>query len=223
MINQLDILRPLSARKFSSIYIDSNDGLVSQLLQETFQTQYHVYLVEDNQPIYTKGSLVIFYRTNYSSVEFKALYQHLPDDVYLITAGVLHTVLAIDNLYFNGSGLPTHVSNLQQLAAFLKSDLPATKDNWLLFYRSMLLNKVDEFPEPKINACQKAFVAYALYQFASQYTHFWKAPTTLDKINWFWHVDLTSFNVHQEVAVHSTFSEYDMKLNLSKIKQPELI
>ena len=50
----------------------------------------------------------------------------------------------------------------------------------------MLLNKVDEFPEPKINACQKAFVAYALYQFASQYTHFWKAPTTLDKINWFW-------------------------------------
>ena len=167
------------------------------------------------------NSLVIFYRNNYSSHDFKRFYHHLPDDVYVITAGIIHNILLIDNLYFNQSGLPTHVSNLHQLMSFLNSELPSTKDNWLLFYRSMVKNNIDTFPDPKINSCQQGFVAYSLYQFISQYTHFWKNPTPLDQINWFWHVDLSSFNVHKEVAIHSPFSEYDMKLNLANIKLPE--
>ena len=212
LINQLDILRPLMAKKFSTIYINVNDSLVSTLLKDSLKDRYNIEVVPEDFVHYLSGSLVIFYRSNYSSRDFKRLYHHLPDDVYVVTAGIIHKILLIDNLYFNGSGLPTHVSNLHQLMAYLNSELPATKDNWLLFYRSMVKNNVDEFPEPKINPCQQGFVAYALYQFVSQFTHFWSSPTPLDQINWFWHVDLTSFNVHREVAIHSPFSEYDMKL-----------
>ena len=223
LINQLDILRPLLSKKFSNLYINVNDSLVSTLLKDSLKDRYNVHVVPENYVDFSSGSLVIFYRTNYSSHEFKRLYHQLPDDVYVVTAGIIHKILLIDNLYFNGSGLPTHVSNLHQLMAFLNSELPATKDNWLLFYRSMVKNNVDAFPDPKINACQQGFVAYSLYQFISQYTHFWRSPTPLDQINWFWHVDLTTFNVHKEVAIHSPFSEYDMKLNLANVKLPELV
>jgi McbB family protein len=223
LINQLDILRPLLSKKFSTIYINVDDNLVSTLLTGSLKDRYNVAVVSENFVDYAKGSLLIFYRNNYSSHDFKRLYHHLPNDVYVVTAGIIHTILLIDNLYFNGSGLPTHVSNLHQLMAYLNSELPATKDNWLLFYRSMVNNNIDKFPEPKINPCQQGFVAYALYQFVSQFTHFWSSPTPLDQINWFWHVDLTSFNVHREVAIHSPFSEYDMKLNLTKINLPELV
>ncbi|WP_131782793.1 hypothetical protein [Legionella gresilensis] len=223
LINQLDILRPLASRKFRKIYLNIDDTLIGELLSDSFQDTYHVKNVTKDFSDYDKESLVIFYRNNYSSPEFKQLFQDLPDNVYLITAGIIHKILVIDNLYFNDCGLPTHLSNLHQLMAFLNSDISVTKDNWLLFYRSMLKNGVDVFPQPSVNACQKGFVAYTLYQFASQYTHFWKAQLPLDKINWFWHADLTSFNVHQEIAIHSAFSEYDMKINSTHLKQAELV
>jgi McbB family protein len=223
LIQQLNILKPLVSKKFSTIYINANDSLVSSLLSDSLKDRYHVEVVAENFVDYKSGSLLIFYRSNYSSHDFKRMYHNLPDDVYVITAGIIHKILLIDNLYFNGSGLPTHVSNLHQLMAYLNSELPATKDNWLLFYRSMVKNNIDEFPNPRINPCQQGFVAYALLQFASQFTNFGSSPTPLDQINWFWHVDLTSFNVHREVAIHSPFSEYDMKLNLANLKQPELV
>lgn len=223
LINQLDILRPLAARKFRHIYLDVDDNQISELLFNTFKDDYHVHVVSKEFHKYEKASLVIFYRNNYSNPEFKEIYPDLPNDVYVITAGVLHKILVIDNLYFKDSGLPSHVSNMHQLLAFLNSNMPATKDNWLLFYRSMVKENVDVFPDPQLNDCQRGFVAYTLYQFASQYTQFWKAPTPLDKINWFWHADLTSFNVHQEVAVHSAFSEFDMNIDLTHLKQSELV
>ena len=222
LITQLNVLRPLTSKKFTNIYLNIDDALVSMLLKDSFTDRYQVHVVPTNYTDYASGSLVVFYRNNYSSRDFKRLYHHLPDDVYVITAGIIHKILLIDNIYFNHSGLPTHVSNLHQLMGFLNSDLPATKDNWLLFYRSMVKNNVEEFPEPKINTCQQGFVAYSLHQCMSQYTHFWKAPTPLDQINWFWHIDLTNFSVHREVAIHSVFSEYDMKLNLANVTLPEL-
>lgn len=223
LLNQLDILRPQAHRKFQKIYLNVGDPLICDLLKDTFQTHYHVEIVPENFANYEKSSLVIFFQNNYSSKAFQNIYQHLPDDVYLITSGILHNILVIDNLYFNHSGLPTHVSNLHQLMAFLSSNLSATKDNWLLFYRSLVKNKVDVFPEPTVNACQKGFIAYTLFQFASQYTQFFKMQTPLDKVGWFWHVDLTNFNVHEEVAVHSAFSEYDMKLDLNQVQQMDVV
>ena len=220
LINQLDVLRPVAARKFTTVYIDSDDILVRDLLTDTFSETHQTELVSSIDAC-SEGSIIIFYRTNYSNPDFNDLYQSLPDNVYLVTAGVLHKILVIDNLYFNHSGLPTHVSHLHQLIAFLGTELPATKDNWLLFYRSLVHKQIDQFPDPQLNACQHAFIAYSLYQFTSQYTQFWKAPIPLDKINWFWHVDLTSFHVHQEVAIHSAFSQYDMKLNQQNLKQLE--
>ena len=222
LIDKLDIVRPLSAKKFKNIYINMDDPALALMLYNSLSNQYNVHIVAEFYMDFPGESLVIFYRKNYSNYDFKRLYHHLSDDVYVITAGIIHKILLIDNIYFNNSGLPTHVSNLHQLMAFLNSELPATKDNWLLFYRSMLKNKVDQFPDPKINACQQGFVAYAMYQFIAQYTQFFRSPTLLDQINWFWHVDLTSFNVHKEVAMHSAFSDYDMKLNLANIELTEL-
>lgn len=213
LITQLNVLKPMQANKFPLIYIDADDPIVVDLLQETLSKQYHVVIAKDDV-IYASHALIIFYRQNYSSTDFEALYQKLPEEVYLVTAGVLHKLLLIDNLYFKGSGLPTHFSHLHQLTTYLKSDITASKNNWLLFYRELYKNQMAGFPDPQLNACQRGYIAYALFQFASQFTHFWKLPTPLDQMNWFWHVDLSSFQIHTEVAIHSPFSEYDMKINL---------
>lgn len=215
LIAQLHVLKPMLNRKFPLICINSDDEFVTNILQKTWHDHYHVKVVLPELTQFPEESLVIFYRQNYSHQDFKNLYQYLNENVYVITAGVLHQLLIIDNIYFKNSGLPTHISNLHQLMAYLKSDIPATKNNWLLFYRNMLKNEIEEFPTSIINACQKAYIAYCLHQFVSQFTNFWNTATPLDQINWFWHIDLNSFNVHSEVAVHSPFSEYDMNLNLN--------
>lgn len=215
LISQLNVLKPMQARKFPVIYINSDDPLVAQLLQETLAKEYNCQCVPLPQRHYSPSSLVIFYRKNYSHADFKTLYRHLPPQVYLITAGVLHKLLIIDNLYYKGSGLPSHFSNLHQLIGYLKGDIPATKNNWLLFYRELLKQGSDQFPDSPVNPCQQGYIAYCLYQFAAQFTYLWGAPTPLDKINWFWHVDLSHFTVHQEIAVHSPFAEEDMRIELS--------
>jgi len=222
LIHQLNVLKPLKSRKFSAIYINSDEPLVAELLENTFHHEYTCHLVSENDFNFKPNTLVIFYRKNYSNNAFQTLYQHIDENVYVVTAGVLHKLLIIDNIYFKGSGLPSHFSNLHQLMAYLKSDIPATKNNWLLFYRELCKQKIDEFPEPVINACQRGYIAYCLYQFISQFTNLWDAPTTLDKLNWFWHVDLSNFSVHQEIAIHSPFSEHDMKIDLMNLPPQEI-
>lgn len=215
LITQLNILKPMKIRKFPLIYINSDDPVITQLLHGTFEREFNVQDVNTNHESYENESLIIFYRQNYSHPDFKNIYKNLPEKTYLVTAGVIHNLLIMDNIYFKNSGLPSHFSNLHQLLAFLQSDITATKNNWLLFYREVLKNQTDSFPDPKINDCQKGYVAYCIHQFLSQFTNLWNAPTPMDQVNWLWHADLTSFSVHTEVAVHSPFSEYDMKLNLN--------
>lgn len=218
LLNKLKIIQVHSPRKFSTIYINSDDEMITELLKESFDKEYAIEICHSAIHQYQENTLVIFYRKNYSNHDFKALYQHLPKKVYAVTAGIVHKVLIIDNLYYVNSGLPTHFSNLNQLLACVHNDVSITKNNWLLFYRKLMQSGSDQFPDPEVSGCQRGYIAYSLQRFASQYTNFWKLPTTLDEINWFWHVDLTSFSVTREVAIHSPYSEYDMGLNL-KTKQ----
>lgn len=211
LIQQLKIIKPLGSRKFPAIYFDVDDELINDLVLNTFSKQYNCSILKQNQAI-DSHALIIFYRNNYSHVDFKKIHNTLPLNTYLITAGLMHKLLIIDNLYFKNSGLPTHFSNLHQLIAYFKSDIPATKNNWLLFYRELLKNNFETFPDTEVNDCQRGFIAYCLHQFMMQFTNLWCAATPLDKINWFWQIDLSSFTVHQEVAIHSPFSEMDMRI-----------
>jgi len=223
LIEQLNILKPMLIQKIPMIYINSDDSLVTSVLAETLEQEFSVQVVAEDHSNYQQNSMVIFYRKNYSHESFARIYQNLTEDVYLVTAGVLHKLLIIDNLYVIGSGLPTHFSNLHQLMAYLNSDIPATKNNWLLFYRQMVKNSLDKFPDPQINSCQRGYIAYCLYQFISQYTNLWGAPTPMDQVNCFWQADLTNFSVHSEAALHSPFSEHDMKLNLANLPVMESV
>ncbi|MDI1352094.1 MAG: hypothetical protein PSV35_04880, partial [bacterium] len=90
LMNQLDVIRPLLARKFLTIYINSNDLHISSMLSDTLKERYDVQVVPEHYMDFSKGSLVLFYRTNYSSQDFKTLYHRLPDDVYVVTAGIIH-------------------------------------------------------------------------------------------------------------------------------------
>lgn len=223
LVEQLNVLKPMLTQKIPLIYINSDDSMVSQIIQETLAKEFTVEVVSESTRRFQKESMVIFFRKNYSAPAFKTIYQNLDEDVYLITAGVLHKLLIIDNLYVKDSGLPTHFSNLHQLMAYLNSDIPATKNNWLLFYREMIKNSMDQFPDPEINSCQRGYIAYCLYQFISQYTNLWGTPTPLDQINCFWQADLTNFSVHSEAALHSPFSEHDMKLDLKNLELQESV
>lgn len=223
LIGQLNIIKPMLEQKIPLIYINSDDALITSILKDTLEKEYTVEIVSEEVQDFQNDSMVIFFRTNYSHDAFKTLYQKLGENVYLVTAGALHKLLIIDNLYVHGSGLPTHFSNLHQLMAYLNSDIPATKNNWLLFYREMIKNSLEKFPDPELNSCQRAYISYCIFQFISQYTNLWNSPTPLDQINCFWQADLTNFTVHSEAALHSPFSEHDMKLNLKNMKELETI
>lgn len=219
LIDKLNILQTRSARKLDKIYISSDDGLVGSFVQDALQKEYDVEIVDAQFNSFDSKSLVVFYRNNYSHSDFKTLYKDLPDNVYFVTAGIIHKILIIDNLYYKDSGLPSHFSNLNNLLACVHNDLSITKNNWLLFYRKIMKDTVDQFPEPEVTQCQRGYIAYSLHKFLSQFTNFWKLPTTLDDINWFWHIDLTNFSVNREVAIHSPYSEFDMNLDFSKKSQ----
>lgn len=216
LIQQLGVVKPMMFRKCPKIYINISDAQIRALLTETLSKEYQLEVVSENFKDYQPQSMVIFYRLNYSDNDFKTLYKHLPEDCYVITAGVLHNLLIIDNLYFKDSGLPSHFSNLNQLLTYLQSDVTATKNNWLLFYRDIVHQQPGHLPSGIISPCQQGYIAFALHQFARQYTDLWQRPTAFDQVNWMWHVDLTSFNIHKEVAIHSAFSEYDQNIDINQ-------
>lgn len=220
--HQLKIIKPIFGRKWPKIYLNVESVLVQNLLKETLEREYHIEIVNDLNHTYCENSLVLLYRNNYAHPDFEKMYHHLKENVYLVTAGLFHDLLMIDNLYYVGSGLPSHTSNLEALLIYLNSDLPATKNNWLHYYRTMLRNSASaKLPNARHTPVQLGFVAYALHQFLCQYTNLFGQPTPMDQINWFWQVDLTSFNVHREVATHSPFSEYDMSLSLKHLALQE--
>lgn len=223
LIEQLNVIKPMLHQKIPLIYINCDVPLTRNILQETVSKHHNVKLVSEDMYQYEKNSMVIFFRNNYSHKAFNLLYQNLDEDVYLVTAGALHQLLIIDNLYVVGSGLPTHCSNLHQMMVYLNSSIPATKNNWLLLYREMIKNSMEQFPDPELNSCQQAYIAYCLNQFICQFTNLWQAPTPLDQVNCFWQVDLNNFTVHSEAALHSPFAEQDMKLNLNQLKIQESV
>lgn len=222
LIDKLNILKPHSSRKCDKIFINTDDVMMAEMVQDGLSKEYEVEIQSDNQYDYPAKSLVLYFRKNYSHQDFKQLYQNLPDNVYIVTAGIIHKTLIIDNLYFNHSGLPSHFSNLNNLLACVHNDIAITKNNWLLFYRQLMKKDIDTFPDPQISKSQTGYIAYCLERFLAQFTNFWKLPTTLDEVNWFWHVDLTSFSVNREVAIHSPYSEYDMNLDISKLAEKEV-
>lgn len=219
LMGQMGVIKPVLERKFPKIYLNIDEPLILEIVRESLCKQYRLEVVDSKFECYKPDSLVIFFRLNYTHEDFKALYQRLTPEVYVITAGVIHQLLIIDNLYFKNSGLPTHHSNLNQIMTYLNSDVPATKNNWLLFYRSLLRQRIQSLPVPAINAGQKAYVAYGLLRYAAQLTDMWQTPTPFEQLNWFWQIDLNGFNVHKEVAVLSPFSETEMGLNSTVFDQ----
>lgn len=214
LIQRLTVLKPLLFRKCPKIYLNINDAQVRNLLADTLAREYQLEIVDEHFRDYQAQSMVIFYRLNYSDKDFKILYQNIPEHCYVISAGNLHHLLIIDNLYYKNSGLPSHFSNLSQLLTYLQSDITATKNNWLLFYRDIAKQQPNELPSGVLNACQQGYIAYALHQFARQFTDLWQCPTPFDQVNWMWHVDLHGFNIHKEVSIHSPFSEYDQNVEI---------
>ena len=195
LISKLHILKPLLPRKIPHIYLNSDDELVEKLIGDTLRSEYNVLCCPHDFLDFQTPSLVIYYRQNYSDPDFKRVHHALMDNVYLITSGVIHHQLVIDNIYFNHSGLPTHVSNLHDLMQH------SGNSDSLSFYRGLYRNKIDTFPTLSLNACQRGYIAYSIYQFIARFVTFDGKPTPHDAINWRWHVDLLTFGIQKEVAI----------------------
>lgn len=188
----LRLIKPLLPRKFQQIYIQADDELVSTLLRETLQTHYTVgdySTINQNQPA---PSLLIYFRQNYSDPDLNLIQQTLPDQIYLITCGVIHDQLILDNLYFNRSGLPSHADHLAQLLA--------EQDTQLAFYRKLIDRNIHELPLLPLNSCQRGYIAHAIHQFVTRLTHFDDRPAAFDTLNWRWRIDLSSFDIQKEIA-----------------------
>lgn len=219
LINQLDLLRPLHKRDFKCIYLNVDNSLIGNLIADSLSKYAEVEVVNHDFKNYKKNSLILFYRNSYVSEEFRNIYSNLPENTYLVTSGIINKLLIIDNIYYHGSGLPTHESNLHQFYKYLDTELSATKDNWLLFYRNIVKKNGTNFPEPLIDACEQGLVAFYLTKFIQQFSSVWTNPLiTTDELDWFWHIDLTHGYLTKEVAIHSAFSELDMNLNLNNIE-----
>lgn len=202
LISKLHILKPLLSRKIPLIYVNSDDLLIEQLISDTLKAEYTVNCCTKDFLDFQTPSLVIYYRQNYSDPDFRRIHQALPDDVYLITCGVLYHQLVIDNLYFNHSGLPTHFSNLHHL---MTNSAPAeqsiTKNDRLALYRGLYERQIETFPLLPLSPCQRGYMAYSIYQFMARFVKFDSQPTPHDAINWRWQVDLLQFGVQKEVAI----------------------
>ena len=146
-------------------------------------------------------SLVIYYRQNYSDPDFKRVHDALMDDAYLITCGVIHHQLVIDNIYFNHSGLPTHFSNLHDLMMGSETDTLLGKNDGLSLYRGLFKRQIETFPMLSLSPCQRGYIAYSIHQFIARFVKFDGQPTPHDAINWRWHVDLLKFGLQKEVAI----------------------
>ncbi|MCX7114338.1 MAG: hypothetical protein NTW08_00255 [Gammaproteobacteria bacterium] len=191
LISKLHVLKPLLPRKMPFIYLNSDDELVEKLIYDTLLTDYNVQCCSKDFLDFQTPSLVIYYRQNYSDPDFKRVHQALLDDVYLITCGVIHHQLVIDNMYFNHSGLPTHFSNLHDVC----------KNDSLAFYRKLFEGQIELFPMLSLSPCQRGYIAYSIYQFMARFVKFEGQPTPHDAINWRWHVDLLTFGLQKEVAI----------------------
>ena len=201
LISKLHILVPLLSRKIPSIYLNSDDPLVEKLICDTLKMEYNVHCCPTDFLDFQTSSLVIYYRQNYSDPDFKPIYPALMDDVYLVTCGVLHHQLVIDNIYFNHSGLPTHFSNLHYLMMDSYSDGLLSKKDSLSFYRGLYKSQIETFPTLSLNPCQRGYIAYSIYQFLARFIKFDSPLTPHDAINWRWQIDLLTFGVQKEVAI----------------------
>jgi McbB family protein len=214
LINTMGIIKPILRAKLSKLYINTDVPLISDILAQTFSSDYDVVVSTDH--VYTQDEkvLVLFYRKQYTSDDFKAVYRALHKNTYLITAGVAHQILVIDNVFYQSSGLPTHFSNVNQLLGAVQSGMPISQNNWVVFYRELMQQGSEALPALKLNASQQAYVAYCLTKFTEQFTGLCSGTATMDKLNWFWHVDLKDGSILKDVAVHSPFSSQDMGLEL---------
>ncbi len=201
LISKLHVLTPLLSKKIPFIYLNADDSLVEGLLCDTLKTEYKVQCCPRDCVDFQTPALVIYYRQNYSDSDFKQVHQALMDGVYLITCGVLHHQLVIDNLYFNHSGLPTHDSNLHHLMKDNSPDGFLRKNDSLSFYRRFIQCQTEALPTLSLSPCQRGYIAYAIYQFIAPFVKFDGQPTPHDAINWRWHVDLLTFGVQKEVAI----------------------
>lgn len=201
LISKLHILKPLLSRKIPVIYLSADDTLVETLIGDTLKAEYPVHDCPNDFLNVQTPSLIIYYRQNYADPDFKRIHQALPDDVYLITCGVLHHQLVIDNIYFNHSGLPTHFSNLHALMMDLNPDHAVSNKDSLSFYRGLYKRQIEPFPRLTLNSCQRGYIAYAINQFLARFVKFDGLPTPYDAINWRWRVDLLKFGLQKEVAI----------------------
>lgn len=202
LIVQHAILRPLASRKVPSMYLNCDDPLVEQLIGDSLKREHNVNCCEEDRVDFQSPSLVIFYRKNYSSPDFKHVYESLQDGVYLITCGVLYQQLIIDNIYFKRSGLPTHASNFYDLMRGSSSEeIPGTNLHGLSFYRELFERDIEELPALSLSTCQRGYIAYAIEQFLACYVKFDGRPTPFDAINWRWQVDLLTFGVQKNIAI----------------------
>ena len=201
LISKLPILAPLFSRKIPAIYLISDDELVENLIGDTLKAEYNVHCCANDFLDFQTPSLVIYYRQNYSDPDFKKVYNSLKEDVYLITCGVLHHQLVIDNIYFKHSGLPTHFSNLHSLMSDSSSNDSLAKKDRLSFYRGLYQRQIETFPTLSLNPCQRGYIAYSINQFLARFVKFDGQPTPHDALNWRWQVDLLKFGVEKEVAI----------------------
>lgn len=202
LISKLRVLVPLLSRKIPSIYLSSDDELVENLIGDTLKNEYSVYRCPMDFLDFQAPSLVIYYRQNYADPDFKKVYHALADGVYLITCGVLHHQLVIDNMYFNHSGLPTHFSNLHHLMRDSSKEAPVlSKTDRLSFYRGLYQRQIEVFPRLSLSPCQRGYIAYSIDRYLARFLKFDGQPTPHDLINWRWQVDLLNFGVQTDVAI----------------------
>lgn len=215
LLNTMNIIKPHIRPKLDRLYINADEALITEVLAQTFAPDYEVTVTHRHDYPRTEKALVLFYRNQYTSEDYQAMYRALHDNLYLITAGVAHQLLVIDNLFYKNSGLPSHFSNVNQLLGAVQSGMPISQTNWVVFYRELMQKGSESLPSMQLDASQYAFAAYCLANFARQFTGLCSGTALMDKLNWFWHVDLKDGTILKDVAVHSPFSAQDMGLTFA--------
>ena len=106
---ELCILYLRGSNKIKKLALDINDPLIHDLIESHFNDLVTIIPFSNIDDAYgKKDQFILCYRQHYNDVYFSEALSRLAYEQYIITAGIGHQILHIDNLFSKHSGLPSH-------------------------------------------------------------------------------------------------------------------
>ncbi len=198
--------------RFESMYIISDNPVVSQQLAEEFGKGYDIKkIVEMDIDTLTEIDdskvLVVIFQEYYQKERMHALFSLLANkpETQIINSYLINHYLILDNIYSPQSGHPCHFCNLEHVTNLGRSTNNAGLTTWQTFIQSTRNNGEEIIPATPLRNIEKNLVAYYLWQGVDKFInpHYYRVLFASD-LNVYTVIDLIS---NEKIQKPASFAE----------------